>query len=146
MELRQVERYWETRVELVSSLKKTQFSIWTEVSDGIYVVDVEEASLDEAMAKGYAPTAVSTSSHVLPLSRYVQATHAALASLRALPDFEPLQGFEPHLQEEYGGFRRDQIQRIHDFRRENDDTPRTIYTRLGGLPENLDVCSRKVSW
>ena len=48
----------------------------------------------------------------------------------APPVFEPLQAFELHLQEEYGGFRRDQMQRIHDFRREKDDTPRIMYTRL----------------
>ena len=67
---------------------------------------------------------------MLPLSRYAQATQAALASLGAPPDFEPLQAFELHLQEEYKGFRRDQMQRIHDFRREKNDTPCTMYTRL----------------
>ena len=69
MELRQVEQYWETRVELVSSLKKSaasnlmaQLSIWTEVPEGVYVVDMEGASPDEPMAKSYDPTAASTSS------------------------------------------------------------------------------------
>ena len=46
---------------------------------------------------------------VLPLSHYAHATHAALASLGAPPDFESLQVFELHLQEEYGGFRRDHM-------------------------------------
>jgi hypothetical protein len=67
---------------------------------------------------------------VLPLPRYAQATQTALTCLGALPDFEPLRAFVLHLQEEYGGFCRDQMQRIHDFRREKDDTPRTMYTRL----------------
>jgi hypothetical protein len=122
MELRQIERYWETRVELVSALKEGATSslmavpeVKTEVPEGAIAVDVEEASHDEPRATGYAPAAASTSSPVLPLSRYAQATQAALASLGAPPDFEPLQAFKLHLQEEYRGFRRDQMQRIHDF-------------------------------
>ena len=42
----------------------------TEVPEGVYVVDVEGTSSDEPKAKGYAPAVVSTSSPVLPLSRY----------------------------------------------------------------------------
>ena len=34
------------------------------------------------------------------------------------------------MEEEYGGFRWDQIQWIQDFRREKEDTPCTMYTRL----------------
>ena len=48
MELRQVERYWETRVELVSALKEGAVSslmaipdVKLEVPEGIYVMDVE---------------------------------------------------------------------------------------------------------
>jgi hypothetical protein len=105
MELRQVERYWETQVELVSALKEGATSslmvvpeVKTEVPEGAYAVDVEGAYLDESRATGYAPAAANTSSPVLPLSRYTQANQAALASLEALPDFELLQVFELHLQ------------------------------------------------
>ena len=94
MELRQVERYWETRVELVSALKEGAASslmavpeVKSEVPEGVYVVDVEGASPGEPKDKGSAPTAASTSSPILPLSRYAQATQAALASLGAPPDF-----------------------------------------------------------
>ena len=104
--------------------------IKAEVHEGVYAVDVEGDSHDDPRVKGHAPVAVSTSSPVLPLSRYAQAIHAALASLGAPHDFEPLRVFELHLQKEYGGFCRDQMQRIHDFRRENDNTPRIMYTRL----------------
>ena len=61
------------------------------------MVAEEGASLDNPMAKGHALVAVSTLSPVLQLSRYAQATQAALASLRAVPYFEPLRAFELHL-------------------------------------------------
>ena len=101
----------------------------SEVPEGVYAVDVEGASHGEYKDKGHALAAASTLSPILPLSHYAQATHAALASLRAPPVFEPLRAFELHLQEEFGGFRWDQMQRIQDFRLEKDDTPRTMYTR-----------------
>ena len=55
------------------------------------------------------------------------------------------------LQEEYGDFRRDQMQLKQDFRREKDVTPRTMYTRLakfarewgGVFPESQLI---KVFW
>ena len=137
MKLREVERYWEIRVELVPALKEGTASslmavpeVKSEVPEEIYVVNVEEASPGKPKDKGSAPTATSTSSVIFPLSRSTQATQAALASLGAPPVFEPLREFELHLQEEYGGFHRDQMQRIYDFRWEKDDTPRTMYTRL----------------
>ena len=124
MELRQVERYWETRVELVFALKEDASSslmvvlqFKTEVPEGVYVVDVEGASHDEPMAKGYTPAAASLLSPMLPLFCYAQATQTILASLEASPDFEPLRIFELCLQEEYRGSHRDQMQRIQDFRR-----------------------------
>ena len=46
---------------------------------------------------------------------------------------KPLELFLKHLDVEYGGFRCDQMQRIVDFRREKNDTPRTMYTRLARL-------------
>ena len=124
MALRQVEQYWKTRIELVSALKEGATSssmadsdVKTEVSEGVYVVDVKGGSLDWPKAKSYASTTVSMSSPVLPLSRYAYATQAAIASSGAPPYFESLWAFELHLHEEYGGLHRDQMQRIQDFRR-----------------------------
>ena len=94
MELREVERYWETRVELVSALKEGATSSLmavpktkSEVPEEVYVVNVEGASLGEPKDKGSTPAAASTLSPILPLFRYAQATHAALASLGAPPIF-----------------------------------------------------------
>ena len=137
MELHQVKRYWETRVELVSALKEgatsslmTVLKVKTKVLEGVYVVDVEEASFDEPRAKGYTPTAASTSSPTLPLSRYTQATQAALVCLGAPPDLEPLRALKLHIQKEYKDFHRDQMQRTQDFRQEKDNTSHTMYTRI----------------
>ena len=102
----------------------------SEVPEGVYMVDVEGASLGEPKNKGFAPATASTSSPILLLSRYAHTTQAALAFIGVPLVFEPLRAFELHLQEEYGSFRRDQMQRIQDFKREKDDTPRTMYTRL----------------
>ena len=87
----------------------TVSEVRSEVPEEVYVVDVKGASPGEPKAKDHAPAAASTSSPILPLSRYVQATQAALASLGAPPNFEPLRAFELHLQEKYGGFHRDQM-------------------------------------
>lgn len=72
------------------------------------------------------------SSVILLLSRYALATQAALAFLGAPPTFESLRKFvvELHLHEDYGGFCRDQIQRIQDFKREKNDTPHSMHTIL----------------
>ena len=77
MELRQMERYWKTWIELVSALKEGATSslmavpkVKSEVLEGIYVVDVEGASLDEPKDKGSAPAAGSTSSPFFSLFRY----------------------------------------------------------------------------
>ena len=74
MKLREMERYWETRVELLSALKEDVVSslmavpeVKSEVSEGVYVVDVEGASPSEPNDKGSAPAAASTSSPILPL-------------------------------------------------------------------------------
>ena len=128
MELREVERYWKTRVQLVSALKEGATStlmadVKSEMPEGVFVVDVE----------GSTPATASTSSPSFSLSRYAHATQATLASLGAPPIFEPLRAFQLHLQEEYGGLRRDQMQRIQDFRREKNNTSCTMYTRLARL-------------
>lgn len=91
---------------------------------GEQVVDVEGSSSDEPKKKGPTSVAMRTSSPLLPLSCYAQATHAALAFLGALLVFEL------HLQEEYECFHWDQMQRIQDLRRERDATFQIMYTRL----------------
>jgi hypothetical protein len=67
MELRKVERYWETRIQLVFALKEGVASsliagheVKSEVPEGVFVVNVEEI----------APAMASTSSPLLSLSRY----------------------------------------------------------------------------
>ena len=73
-----MERYWETRIELISALKEGAISslmavleVKSEVLEGAYVVDVEGASPGEPLAKYHAPATTSTSSRLLPLFRYV---------------------------------------------------------------------------
>lgn len=77
MELREVERYLETWVELVSALKESAASslivvheVKSEVPEVIYVVDVEGAFHGEPLPKGLASATASKSSTSLTLSRY----------------------------------------------------------------------------
>ena len=77
MELRQVERYWETRVEFVSALKEGATSslmavleIKPEVSKGVCVVDMEGDPLGEPKDMGPTLTAANTLSPIIPLSPY----------------------------------------------------------------------------
>ena len=70
----------------------------SEVPEEVYMVDVKGTSPGEPNDKGSVPATASTSSPILPLFRYAQATQAALASLGAPPVFELLQTFELHLQ------------------------------------------------
>ena len=111
-----MERFWKIRVELVFTLKEggTSSSLATFVlkpkqAEGVVVMDVEGSFSGEP--KDYAP--VSTSANMwspsLPFSRYAHTTQAALASLGAPPDFDLLQEFQLYLNEEYGGFHRDQM-------------------------------------
>ena len=69
----------------------------------------------------------------MALSRMAQALKATVAAVGPSPAFTPLVLFMRHLDLEYGGFRRDQMHCIRDFRYEKDDTPRTMYTRLARL-------------
>jgi len=126
LQLREVERYWEARVELISALKEGA------VASLLPAVKVEENPADGSGSssedtKGKAPVLSQPS---VTLSRVAQATQAALSAIGDPPLFDPLRLFIAHLEVEYGGFRRDQMQRIQDFRREKEDTPRTMYTRL----------------
>jgi hypothetical protein len=64
------------------------------------------------------------------LSQMARASQTALTVVGPPPPFNLLAEFVAHLEMKYGGFWRDQMQRIQDFRREKDDTPQTMYTRL----------------
>ena len=122
MELPQVEQHRETRVELVSVLKEGAASsslvapvVKPAQAEGVVVVDVEGSFPGGPKDKALASASVSTSNLSLPLARYAQATQVTLTSLGAPPDFDPLHEFQLHLEEEYGGFRRDQMEWIQDF-------------------------------
>ena len=111
-----MERYWETHVELVSTLKEGATSsslaplvVKMEQVESVFVVDVEEAFPSEPREKILASASASTLSPIFPLSRYAKATQAALASLGVPPNFDPLQEFQLHLEEEYGCFCRYQM-------------------------------------
>ena len=136
MELRQVERYWEIRVELVYVLKGGATFSWlakpvvkTEQEEYVFVVDMEATFLNKPKKNVSTFISASTSSLIFSVFGYAQATEAALASLGVLP-VDPMQVFQLHLEEEYGGFYQDQIQRIQVFRREKENTPCIIYMRL----------------
>lgn len=101
-----MKQYLETRLELVFALKKgTTFSslapfiVNTDQAEGVFVVDVEGTFLGEPKKKVLAFTSASTSSLVFLLSRCTQTTQAALASLRAPPNFDPLHKFQLYLKE-----------------------------------------------
>ena len=102
----------------------------TEQAEGVFVVDMEGIFLGEPKEKVPAFTSANTSTPVFPLSHYAWVTQMTLASLSALPDLDHQQEFQLHLEEEYEGFCRDQIYRIQDLRRKNDNIPYTMYTRL----------------
>lgn len=55
---------------------------------------------------------------------------AAIDALGTPPHLDLLHEIFQYLELEYGGIRRDRIQKIQDFRKENDDIPKTMYTRL----------------
>ena len=131
LSLQEVERYWDARVELISALKEGAAMNLLPSNDGEEVeptTSSEKGSVEDS--KGKAKTLVKKVDSTKLLSRMAQATQAALAAMGPPPPFDPLRLFIQHLEVEYGGFRRDQMQRIQDFQREKDDTPRTMYTRL----------------
>lgn len=131
LQLLQVERYWEARIELISALKEGAVSsLIPTVKDGDPPKEEGGTSSGDTKGKVIALGVPSDSSTPSTLSRIAQAMQAALSAVGEPPSFEPLRVFIAHLESEYGGFRRDQMQRIQDFRREKEDTPRTMYTRL----------------
>ena len=119
-----MEQYWEARVELISALKDG--AVATFAPPILKEEEPPEESKDKELALG--PIVVGSSTATL--SRMARATQAALPAVGPPPPFNPLAEFVAHLEIEYGGFRQDQMQRIQDFRRENDDPSRTMYTRL----------------
>ena len=63
--------------------------------EGIFIVNVEGLVSSKPKEKVLTFTSASMLSPNFPLLRYALATHAALASLRAPPDFDILQDFQP---------------------------------------------------
>ena len=140
MELRQVGLYWGIWVELVSVLNEGVASslmavhgVKTEVPEGVYVVDMEGASLSQVhQAQCFLYLVMPGYSGGSSLLRN-SATFWAITGIWAAstgPVWRFPSGSDAAQQ---------------DFRRENDDTPCTMYTRLTRLPENLEVCSQKIS-
>lgn len=104
-------------MELVSALNEgTTFSslaapmMKTELTEGVFIVDVEGIFPSEPKEYVHASTFTSTPGRIFSFSLSAQATHAALTSLRASHDFDHLQKFQFHLKEEYGGFHQNPIQ------------------------------------
>ena len=127
--MRPVEDYWRDRVELVTALKEGAVArVATSVD---HAKEDEGSSGGDSKQKGIA--LLGGGSGLGAMSRLAQATRAALAAVGPPPPFDPLALFMVHLEMEYGGFRRDKMHRIQDFRREKKDIPRTMYTRLAPL-------------
>lgn len=82
----------------------------TEQAESIFVVDVEITFRSEPKKNIFASASTSTPDLIFPLSRYSHATHAVLTFLRAPHDFDPLQEFQLHLEENYRSFRLNQMQ------------------------------------
>jgi hypothetical protein len=116
-----VEQYWEARVELISALKDG--AVATLAPPTLKEEESPEESKDKELALG--PTVASSSTATF--SRMARTTQAALTAVGPPPPFNPLAEFVANLEMEYGGFRRDQMQLIRDFRQEKDDTPQTMY-------------------
>ena len=128
-ELQLVEEYWRGRIELVTALKESAVARLPTFADR----SKEEGSSSGGDSKQQGIPLAADGSGMGAMSRLAQATQAALAAVGPPPLFDPLAQFMAHLEFEYGGFRRDQMHRIQDFRREKEDTPRTMYTRLARL-------------
>lgn len=78
MVLHQVERYWKTRVELVSMLMEGAISsslappvVKTEQAQSVFVVDVEGVFFNEPREKVFAFASASMSSPIFPFFCYV---------------------------------------------------------------------------
>ena len=126
VQLCQVERYWEARVGLIAALNEG------DVASFIPTVKEGEQPRDGSSSSSRDTTGIASTSGQpsMTLSRMAQVSHAALSPVGNPPLFEPLRLFIAHLEVEYSGLRGDHMQRIQDFRRENEDTPRKMYTRL----------------
>ena len=111
--LLEVEDYWARRTEVMASVKVEPSTPFTTT-----------IPKEEGTSSGGEGTFVS---------RGTQAMLAAAEAFGPPPPFRPFERFMAHLEAKFGGFRRDQMLRIQDFRREKDDTPLTMYTRLARM-------------
>ena len=101
VQLYQVERYWEARVELITALKEGV------VASFITTVKEEEQSRDGSSSSSGETTGIALASGEpsMTLSRMAEATYTALFAVGDPPSFEPLCLFIAHLKIEYRGFR-----------------------------------------
>ena len=113
--LREVEVYWARRTETMAAVKDTAVA---------YVPPSATVPKEEG---------ASSTGGISAISRMTQAMVAAETAYGPPPAFRPFELFMRHLEVKFGGFRRDQMLRIQDFRREKDDTPLTMYTRLARM-------------
>lgn len=120
--MRSVEEYWRDRLELVTAIKESPDDHVLTFTD--QPKKEEGSSSGDTRQKGIA--LVDEASGMGAMLRLAQITRAALAAVGPPPLFDPLARFMAHLEVEYGGFRRDHMQRIKDFRREKEETPRTM--------------------
>lgn len=67
------------------------------------------------------------------MTRFARATQTSIAEVGNPPLFQPLVIFFQHLELGFIGIWRDWMQAIQDFRKQKDDTPRTMYAILKRL-------------
>ena len=103
VELRQVERYWEAREDLVATLNEDV------IPSFIPRVEDEEQPTNGGSSSSGDTTGIGLTSHQpsMSLSRMAQATHAALSVVGDPPIFKPLCLFIAHIEVEYGRIRGD---------------------------------------
>lgn len=137
--LHPVQVYWRRRMDMVNLLKESWVSLDTpfQVKPKVETEFSGEESVGEG-SKGKGVATVDVDLTEEPMSRMARVLEATLARVGPPPAFEPLVRFLDHLEEEYGGFHRDQMQRIQDFRREKEDTPPSMYTRLSRLASETE--------
>ncbi len=139
-ELEGVEDYWARRVELVTALKEGAAISAANVAgsgdgdgDGGNEGEVESSGQDAPRAvrfRARSTQSATSGTAVTFMSRLSRASTEAIATIGPPPHFDPLRLFFEHLEEEFGGIRRDRLRHIQDFKKEAGDTPRIMYARL----------------
>jgi hypothetical protein len=137
-DLEEVEDYWTRRVELVTALKEgaaipaaRAMDDDEEQGDSTGGDAARAARLFAKAAKAGKAAESATSGTVGTfISRLSRASTEAIATIGPPPQFDPLTLFFEHLEEEFGGIRRDRMRHIQDFKKEVGDTPRIMYARL----------------